>query len=482
MPLDVVIVGGGLAGLTAAFALQTRGVRVAVIEREAQFGGRAGSVRDAVTGDTVDLGPHVLLSEYPNMRWLLEQLGTGDDIVWDRDRFMTLVTHGERNALRSRRLPPPLHFVPNPWRAPRLSLRDILSNLRVTWHGMRGNEAQVLALDGIGARDFLRRCGVSTHLIDTYWATISMTILNVPLERCSAGALMRFFRVLLGRNDIRMGFPAVPLADLFVPALAARLAQAGAQQELQARVETIARTEDGFACRLADGRTIDARFCITALPPADLRALLPPAWCATGPLSALDAFAPCEYVSTYVWFTHKLTHARAWSRTWSPTTLNYDFYDLSNIRPGWAARPSLIASNIIYSQRLPPMSDDALVAATVRELAEFAPGADRVGVRHARVHRIPLAIPCPVVGTETKRPLTRAPVPGLFLAGDWTATGLPASMEGAVRSGWLAAEAVLAALGWPVALARDLNPATGITGFVQRHAGFRPATALAANG
>lgn len=482
MPIDVVIVGGGLAGLTAAFALQTRGVQVAVIEREAQFGGRAGSVRDAVTGDTVDVGPHVLLSEYPNMRWLLEQLGTAGDILWDNDRFMTLVTHGERNALRARRLPPPLHFLPNPWRAPRLGLRDILSNLRVTWQGMRSNEAQVLALDGIGARDFLQRCGVSAHLIDTYWATISMTILNVPLERCSAGALMRFFRVLLGRNDIRMGFPTIPLADLFVPVLAARLAAACARLELQARAEAIARTNNGFALRLADGRALDARFCIAALPPADLRALLPPAWCATGSLSALDAFAPCEYVSTYVWFTRKLTQARAWSRTWSPTTLNYDFYDLSNIRPGWAARPSLVASNIIYSQRLPAMSDDAIVAATVRELAEFAPGADMAGVRHARVHRIPFAIPCPVVGTETKRPATHTSVPGLFLAGDWTATGLPASMEGAVRSGWLAAQAVLAALGRPAALARDLNPATGITGLVQRHAGFRPAKPPATHG
>ena len=474
MPIDVAIVGGGLAGLTAAYALQTHGVNVVLLECDAQLGGRAGSVRDAVMGDTVDLGPHILLSEYPNMRALMAQLGTGADIVWDNDRFMTLVTNGERNALRSRRLPPPLHFLPNPWRAPRLGLRDILSNLRVTWHGMRGNEAQVLALDGLNARDYLRRCGVSAHLIDTYWATISMTILNVPLEHCSAGALMRFFRVLLGRNDIRMGFPGVALADLFVPAIGTKLAEAGASVHLNTRVTTLAQAKDVVTLQLAAGDAIAARFCIAAVPPAELQTLLPPALTAAGTLSTLDAFAPSSYISTYLWFGQKLTQERAWSRTYSPTTLNYDFYDLSNIRAGWSRRPSLIASNVIYSQRVPPMSDDEIVAATVRELADFAPAAATANLRHARVHRIPMAIPCPHVGTEAKRPPTRTPIPGLFLAGDWTATGLPASMEGAVRSGWLAAEAVLAALGRPAELARSLSPATGITGLVQRHAGFHP--------
>lgn len=176
---------------------------------------------------------------------------------------------------------------------------------------MRGNEAQVLAPDGVSARDFLQRCGVSAHLIDTYWATISMTILNVPLERCSAGALMRFFRVLLGRNDIRMGFPGVALADLFVPALAARWHRPARnrrcgrtpshsrrrERALRSGSPTVAATPRAFVSRRCR-RRICARCC------------RPRGWQAAR-CPQLDAFAPSEYVARICGLrTSSRTHAR----------------------------------------------------------------------------------------------------------------------------------------------------------------------------
>src|SRR5690606_19946958 len=156
----------------------------------------------------------------------------------------------------------------------------------------------------------------------------------------------------------------------------------------------------------------------------------------------------------------------------------YDFYDLANIRRGWEGRPSVIAANIMYSRRAACLSDREIVAATVRELAELAPEAPRARLRHARVHRIPMAIVCPYPGTERKRPPARTAVPGLWLAGDWTGTGLPASMESAVRSGWLAAEEILARAGRPASLALALPEPEGLARlarWLRRH-GTRGAT------
>lgn len=156
------------------------------------------------------------------------------------------------------------------------------------------------------------------------------------------------------------------------------------------------------------------------------------------------------------------------SHLWSPTRLNYDFYDLSKIRRGWDSRPSILASNIIYSHRAQAMSDEEIIRATMREIVEFAPAATQAHILHSRVHRIPMAIPCPVPGTEVKRPPTRTSISGLVLAGDWIQTQLPYCMESAVRSGWLAAEQVLAERGTPRRLAIPPRPYDGLAGLVRR--------------
>ena len=127
----------------------------------------------------------------------------------------------------------------------------------------------------------------------------------------------------------------------------------------------------------------------------------------------------------------------------------------------------MVASNIIYSHRAADMDDAAIVAATLREIAEFVPGAADAKLIHSDVHRIPMGIACPKPGTELKRPATATGVPRLFLAGDWTRTELPSSMESAVRSGFLAAEAILSASARPRSLALAPRPTDGLAGVVR---------------
>jgi 15-cis-phytoene desaturase len=452
MVQDVIIVGGGVAGLACAVALADAGLRVTLIERERSLGGRARSWVDAASGDTIDLGPHVLHSEYRNMLAFLGRLGTRDLVCWQPEKLITLATQPRPVVLRHRRLPPPLSLFPDLALGSRLSLRDLWSNNRPTWRAMRFDEADVPELDRISAADYLRGAGVSERMIEWFWAFAALAVMNVPLERCSAAALLRVHSQLIGHRRLHFGFPMTGLAELFAPQAAQAIIGAGGRILLGTEVVQIS---NGVV--LHDGGRLPADHVVTALPPQALQAL------------GIDvpSFEPSPYISCYLWFDRKLTAERFWAQLGGPKRLSTDFYDLSNIRRGWSARPSLIASNIIYSERAHALSGAQIVAATQREIAEFVPEAAAARVVHAVVNRVPMAIACPLPGSETKR-LGASDIPGLWLAGDWTRTGLPSSMESAVRSGWLAAEEVLRATGRPRQLALPKRPNDGLAGIVQR--------------
>lgn len=459
--VDVAVIGGGLAGLACGTALAERGLTVAVLERDPRLGGRATSWRDETTGDPVHIGPHILLTAYPNMLGWMERLGTLDRVVWQDDAFIHLVEGPQCHEVRaSEKLPPPLHFLPSMLTDPALSRRDLLSNTRVTWKAMRLTDDDILALDTQNALWFLRSMGVTRRCIERFWSFVGMSILNVPLEVCSAGALMRFFREMISHGDTRIGLPATGLSELFAPAAKDTIERLGGVVRCGFDVEAF--TGDGRVDGVrVDGHTIRARYVVSSVPPKALRRLARPEWRDRKPFSDLVFFEPCPYVCTTLWFDRKLTQRRFWARVHDPNDLNCDFYDLSNL-PGWPPERSIITSNVIWSHRAADLTDEEIVRATVRELAEFLPDAEHATVRHAVVNRVPMAVHCAYPGSEQRRPTDLEPVPGLILAGDWVRTGIPACMEGAVQSGFMAAERVLAAEGRPATLVRPQEGAQGL--------------------
>lgn len=453
---DVVILGGGLAGLTAAVGLSSHGLRVVVLEREELLGGRASSWRERVTGDPIPIGPHILLSEYPNMLRLLGVLGTSGQIVWQDDEFITMVEGQHRTVMRMSALPAPFHFVPSLVADERLDNRDWLSNAPATLVALSLDERTIARLDEFPAIPFLRRLGVTERYLRRFWAFIAIAIMNVPLERCSAGALMRFYRRLVGKRGFKIGFPAGGLGDLFVPGSVHLVETHGGQVLTRTAATHIVCDESQVrGVMLADGRRVEAPFCVAALTPSALAECLPTDVVARMPgVAVLSQYRPSRYFSVFLWFDRKLTHERFWARLYEPNDLNCDFYDLSNINPEWKERPSLIASNIIDAERVWHLSDGDIIARTIDELAEYLPDARRAKLTHAVVHRIAMAIPSPLVGAEKLRLTQVTPITGLVLAGDWVQTALPPSMESACFSGWRAAELVLAATGRPTTLAQ----------------------------
>lgn len=451
---DVVIVGGGIAGLACGVALADRGLKVTLLEREARLGGRACSWTHAPTGDRIDIGPHVVLNEYGNFLGFLERLGTRDRITWQPRKLITIGTSQGALCLRHRPLPPPLSLLPDFLRAPGLAWRDFVSNNRPTWRAMTFTETDVEKLDHRTGLEYLAAAGVSEAMIDWFWKLATMAVMNTPLERVSAAAMLRVHGFMIGHRGLHFGFPAVGLGDLYTEQARAAIESAGGSVRLASRVTAVGSADGRHRVTCGD-EAFTAAHCVLALPPAELGALLPG-------IAAAGAFEPSPYISTYLWFDRRVVDECFWALLWSPTRLNYDFYDLARIRPQWRGRGSVLACNLIYSHRAHALTDEAIVGATLREIAEFAPAVREAKLLHADVHRIPMAIALPAAGTESKRPETRTALPGLFLAGDWTRTGMPSSMEGAAFSGYRAAEALLLDLGRSARLAQPLREPDGL--------------------
>ncbi len=414
--LDTVIAGGGLAGITAAVALANAGQRVALLESSSILGGRASSTIDATTGDAIAIGPHVLFSEYVNLLKLLRLLGTESKIVWDDERFTTEVKGTHEMVMRMSRLPAPFHFVPSLFRDRTLRNADWLSNAGITLYALSLREDDLLRLDRYRGIDVVRRFRVREAYIDRFWRYLALAIVNVPLEECSAGALLRTYRRLIGKRGYRIGFPDGGLGDLFAPAALRFLRERGSVVMTNARVVS---TDGPFV--LASGERFEGASYVIALPP--------------------PALEPVPYVSVYLWFDRKLTQRRFWSRVYAEGDLNLDFYDFSNI--GSRGGTSLIGSNIIGAARIGTLTDEEIVRRTLEELAEYLPHVRDARLVHSVVRRIPMAIHAAVPGSESARPRDVEVRRGVVVAGDWTQTGLPPSMESACFSGFRAAEVIL---------------------------------------
>jgi 15-cis-phytoene desaturase len=448
---------------------------VAVFERSEILGGRAASWKDEKTGVPIHIGPHILLSAYPNMKKLMTLLGTTHHVDWLASNFIRLVDGERFYEVKAAPLPPPFHFLPSMITDPNLSTRDLLSNTRVALYAMRMSPEDIRYLDVMNAVSFLRRMGVSWNMIHRFWTFICMSILNVPLELCSAGALMRFFQLMLGHSDTVFGLPKVGLGDLFAPQAVDYLRERGGSVHLKTEVKGFL-VEEG-ECRglqLSRNRTVRAKSVIATLPPQALRALVAPEWAGYKFVQDLSVFEPCPYIASYLFFDRKLSDMKFWARVHRPTDLNCDFYDLSNINPEVFGSNSMITSNIIYCHRAEHLSDAQVVQATLAELRENLPSAREAKLVHSVVNRIPMAIHCPFPGTESARPPVNTPIPGFYLAGDWVQTGVPSSMEGAVRAGWVAAEQVLASRGVTLRFAEEAEPLRGLTGVVNRVRGRLP--------
>jgi len=432
-----IVVGGGLAGLSAALALADAGVRVSLVEARPRLGGRTDSFRRR--GLTVDNGQHVFLRCFRAYRWFLERVGsTALAPLQPRLDIPVLAPGGRICSLRRARLPAPAHLVGALARYRHLAVRDRLAAARAAAALRRGNPA----VDGEATFGvWLAANCRSPAAVARLWEPLCRAALNLRADEASLRLAAFVFRrgLLLDARAGDLGVPAVPLARLHGEAAARALARAGAEVRLNLGASWIAADGEGLTVGAGPLR-LEAEAVVLAVPHDRAAALLPPG--AVADPERLRALGSSPIVNVHVVYDRRVTDLPFAAAVGSPVQWVFD-----RTGPAGLAAGQYLAVSISAAE--PEIDEPAgvLRARYLAALAELFPAARRARVLDAFVTRERRATFRQTPEAERLRPGTETGVRGLFLAGAWTATGWPDTMEGAVRSGLAAARAALGALG-----------------------------------
>ena len=422
---DVIVIGGGLAGLAAAAALAGAGFGVKVFEARPFLGGRATSFPLSPgdeASELIDNCQHVLLRCCVNLLDFYARLGVRDRIRFYRE-FTFIEPGGRVSTLRRGVLPAPLHFTESFLRLRFLNAADKISIARGLL-ALRSERTRRDDLDRITMLDWLHEKRQTPRAIERFWRQVLVSAINEDVDRMAARhGFQVFWLGFLARADsYEMGVPAIPLGELY----RAGLWSAAGDVSLRLRSPAERITPEGI---LAGGQQHSADYYICALPFERLPAFGLPA----------PAFEHSPITGIHLWFDRPVTdlpHATLLDRT-----IQWMF----NKSEGRYLQVVVSAS-----RSLAAMGRAEIISLATSELGEFLPLVRQARLEKAHVIKELRATFSAAPGTEALRPSAQTSRPDLFLAGDWTRSGWPATMEGAVRSGYLAAEAVAAASGRPV--------------------------------
>lgn len=451
-PPHVVIVGGGLAGLAVASSLVGRDLRVTLLESRPRLGGRAGSFEDPVTGEPVDNCQHVSMVCCTNLADFCARVGVAGHFRREPE-LVFLDPEGRVSRLRAGRLPAPFHLAMSFLRVRFLSP---IERLRVAFGlaALRYRKGR----PGETFDAWLRRHGQNDRTIDRYWGPVLVSALNERLDRMDVGHARKVFLdgFLRNRDGFQMEIPTVPLGELYGRPLEAWLAARGVDVRLKTGVKHVEADADGAVCGvvLRDGETLPADFVVSAVPFDRVAAFLGPVAARVPALGSVGSLEASPITGIHLWFDREVCpfdHVVTLGRT---VQWVFNHTALQGRRPGDAEGGQYLQLVVSASYDLLPLHRDAVRDMAVAELAEAWPAVREAKLLRSWVvteHGATFAVR---PGVEALRPPQRTPVEGLFLAGDWTSTGWPATMEGAVRSGYLAAEGVLQDLARPTRLVR----------------------------
>ena len=454
--LSVAVVGGGLAGLAAGCALADAGMLVTLFERRPYVGGRASSYEHPGTGEVVDNCQHVLLGCCTNLIHFYERLGVSGKIRWF-DELTFMEPGGRASRMGPSFLPAPMHNVPAFLRAKMLSRKDKLAISRAMAVMSRG-------LPEDSSEDFLswlKRHGQTEQAIERFWKTVLVSALNEDLDRVSVRYAAQVFRESFMKSAAggRMGLPTIPLSDLYGFATAYIRAREG-QVLLRSSVTAIGPKQNGVGV-LTGAEEQQFDFAVLAAPFQSVASLLPADTVAEQLKQKLAHFAASSITGIHLWFDREITpmpHAVLLDRT-----IQWMFHK-SKIHEQSESdhQGSYVELVVSASKSLVQKSREEILELATRELAEFFPAVKDAKVVKAAVIKEVYATYSIVPGLDQYRPEAKTGWPGIFLAGDWTKTGWPATMEGAVRSGYLAAEALTEAAGQRKKFVVADLPATGL--------------------
>lgn len=434
-----IVIGGGLAGIAAALRLAEAHWRVTLVETRQRLGGRATSFTDPTTGATLDNCQHVLLGCCTSLLDLYCRLGVSDSIAWHH-RLYFQDARGTLDVLEADDLPAPLHLSSAFLRFKQLSVGDKLAIGRATaamlQMGLTGRKQWHRA----SFADWLAQQRQPASAVRKYWQNIAVGALNETPERMAADYALQVFQegFLASERASAMGLSAVPLVRLYDAAVPV-LEQAGGQVLLSRSAERL--LFDGAqitGLQLADGEILTADAYVSAVPFDRLAKLCPPQLCAADArLQKLDELTVSPIIGIHVCFAAAqvmdLPHL-----VLTESNVHWIFNKGMDDAGGQHLHGVISAAHELVDQ--PTQHIGELVVDAMRQAL---PKARRAPVRHVRVVKEKRATFSIRPGSDALRPDAAGAVKNLLLAGDWCNSGWPATMEGAVRSGYRAAGALL---------------------------------------
>jgi squalene-associated FAD-dependent desaturase len=428
---NVAIVGGGLAGISAALALQEAGLRTTIYEARPRLGGATCSFR---RGDlTVDNGQHVFLRCFSAYRGLLDRLEAGGRVaVQSRFDVSVLTPSGGMGRLRRARLPGPLHLLPALARYGLLSPADRLQAIRASLALDRLDPADP-ALDRVSMGRWLAGHGQRPWPRQALWDLFITSALNLGVEDAVLGsAAMVCKTALLGRADAAdIGIATVPLGELHGTLAADRIRRTGGDVRLRAKVDAV---EPGPKI-VVDGEPAAADAVVVAVPHRAAASLVPAEACPGQ--ARWSGLGSSPIINVHVVYDREVTGLPFAAAVGSPVQWVFDRTAVSGL-----ARGQHLAVSVSAADRWIGLPTAEIRTVFTAALEDLFPAARRARMtdffvtreRHATFRQSP--------GSGALRPAAATRLPGIFLAGAWTDTGWPDTMEGAVRSGLNAARLV----------------------------------------
>jgi squalene-associated FAD-dependent desaturase len=490
---SVLVIGGGLAGLSSAVALAEAGLPVRLFEKRPHLGGRATSYT-LPDGTEVDNCQHVTLGCCTNLSDFYRRVGAEGKIRF-YDWLYFADKQGRRSTIKAVALPPPLHMAPS------FLLFDAL-----TWADKRGIARAMLTIAAAGGNppraegssmlDWLHRTEQTPGAIERFWRVVLVSALDEELARTDARYGIEVFwkAFLANRKGYRVGIPTVPLAELY-EGCRQGVTQRGGEVRVRAGVREIRVQQNRFAgVVLEDGSEIEADACVGAVPQDVLLKMLPAEWSeGSGQFEGLRNLKTSPITGVHLWFDRTvmtepfltlLDHTTQWifnksllsdgTETESEAARRTAKMEKGAAEESAAPVGQYLQLVISASYDLVPRSRQEIIELCLREIGDVLPATRTAKLLKATVIKEINATFSPEPGVDRWRPAQVSPVKGLFLAGDWTLTGWPATMEGAVRSGYLAAEALLVAAGHPQKFLQPDLPCEGLSKCWARRRGIDP--------
>ncbi|GJQ20087.1 MAG: phytoene dehydrogenase [Bacteroidia bacterium] len=445
MIYDTIIIGGGLAGLSAAVELSSRGASVLLLEQRPHLGGRTYSFRDKKTGDSVDNGQHLLMGCYHETRRYLDVIGSSHLVELQPNLRIDFI-HAKKGsaALQCLPLPAPLHVLSGLLRLGTLTPANRLKLLRLGVELLASSRTKEAELAPLTVDEWLKQCGQPEENRKYLWDVIAVGSLNDETSKVSA---LLFYRVLktafLGdRLNASLLVPRVGLSELLVDPAEEYLRRNGVVIRKGVEVEKMEGGGDGVTAVLCNRKREKAKSYISAIPYYALQPLVVSLARWFGESSRLSQFRSSPIITLHLWFDRQVIDRQFVAVLDSTVQWIFNKSSLLRIR----RKDQYLSLVISAASKIVNLPKERLVRLALRELSDLLPVSRGARLIHSLVIKEKRATFSPVPEVLRLRPGSQSEIPNFFLAGDWTDTGFPATIEGAVISGKKAAEAALASM------------------------------------